>query len=115
MSNSTYDISAQQGSDYSVTLTYKDSNGAAVNLTGYTARMQVRRVASSPYVYLSLTSSSGMTLGGAAGTVAISIPAVALASIPAGAYVYDVELVSAGGAVVKPIVGSFTVSAEVTR
>lgn len=115
MSNSTYDIVAQQGSDYAVTLTYNNSAGSPVNLTGYTARMQVRRVASSPYLYLSLTSSSGMTLGGAAGTVSISISASALASIPAGSYVYDVELVSAGGAVVKPIVGSFTLSAEVTR
>jgi ribosomal protein L2 len=41
--------------------------------------------------------------------------ASALASIPAGSYVYDVELVSGSGAVVKPIVGSFSVSAEVTR
>jgi len=115
MSNSTYDIVAQQGSDYSVTLTYKDSNNVAVNLTGYTARMHVRKVASSPYAYLRLTNSSGMTLGGAAGTVAINVPAAALASIPAGSYVYDVELVSGSGAVVKPIVGSFSVSAEVTR
>ena len=115
MAVSTYDITAQQGSDYSVTLTYRDSNGVAVNLTGYTARMQVRKVASSPYAYLTLTSSSGMTLGGSAGTVAINISAAALASIPAGPYVYDVELVSGSGAVVKPIVGSFSVSAEVTR
>jgi hypothetical protein len=56
-----------------------------------------------------------MTLGGAAGTVAINVPAAALASIPAGSYVYDVELVSGSGAVVKPIVGAFIISAEVTR
>lgn len=115
MSNSTYDIVATQGSNYSVTLTYKDSNGAAVNLTGYTSRMQVRKVAPSPYAYLSLTSSSGITLGGVAGTVTINISAAALASIPAGSYVYDVELVSGSGAVVKPIAGSFSLTAEVTR
>jgi hypothetical protein len=41
MAATTYDILIEQGATYSQVITYKES-GAAVNLTGYTARMQVR-------------------------------------------------------------------------
>jgi hypothetical protein len=41
MAATTYDILIEQGATYSQVVTYKES-GVAVNLTGYTARMQVR-------------------------------------------------------------------------
>lgn len=115
MAASNYDISVEQGTDYAATLTYKDSTGTAINITGYSARMQVRRKAASNNSYLSLSSSSGITLGGAAGTVAIAISSASLAQVPAGNYVYDLELVSGAGVVTKLISGDFIVTGEVTR
>jgi hypothetical protein len=115
MASSTYDIAAEQGANYAATLTYRDSSNNLVNLTGYSARMQVRKTIGSTTPYLSLTQASGITLGGAAGTVAIAISAAALSAIPAGNYVYDLELVSGAGAVVRLISGDFTVAGEVTR
>jgi hypothetical protein len=115
MAASTYNITAEQGANYAATLTYRDSSNVLVNLTGYSARMQVRRTVGSETRYLSLTQASGITLGGAAGTVAIAISAAALSSIPAGNYVYDLELISGAGAVVRLISGDFVVSGEVTR
>ena len=115
MAASTYNIAAEQGTDYAATLTYANSAGTAINITGYTARMQVRRTIGSPDAVLTLTSSSGITLGGAAGTVAIAIPSAALTLVAAGNYKYDLELVSGAGVVTKLISGDFTVTGEVTR
>ena len=38
-----YNATIDQGATWSVTVTYTDSNGAPINLTGYTAAMQVRQ------------------------------------------------------------------------
>jgi hypothetical protein len=115
MASSTYDITAEQGANYAASLTYRDSSNVLVNLTGYTARMQVRKTIGSTTPYLSLTNASGITLGGAAGTVAIAISAATLSAIPSGNYVYDLELISGAGAVVRLISGDFVVSGEVSR
>lgn len=115
MAQITYDISAEQGTDYAVTFTYRDSNAALVNLTGATARMQVRRFVESSSPFLTILSGSGITLGGAAGTVALTISAASLSAVPAGAYKYDIEIVTSGSVVVKLIAGNFLLNGEVTR
>ena len=38
-----YDITIEQGATFRLSLVWKDSSNVPVNLTGYTARMQVRR------------------------------------------------------------------------
>jgi hypothetical protein len=102
----------KQGSTFSRTLTWS-IDGLPVNLTGYTAAMQVKTSYGSPTSVVSLTTGSGLTLGGTAGTIAIEISAVATAAIPAGEYVYDLELTS-GATVTRLIEGPFTVTPEVT-
>jgi hypothetical protein len=47
--------------------------------------------------------------------VTITISAAALSAVPAGQYIYDLEVVLASGSSVKLIGGTFTVAAEVTR
>lgn len=115
MALSTYDIATEQGSNYGSVVTYEDDSGALVNLTGFTARMQVRTYAGSPIPSLSLANSNGLTLGGAAGTVTIAIPAESLSAVRAGGYVYDLEIQSPGGVVTKLLSGKFTIEQEVTR
>lgn len=115
MALSTYDISAEQGSDYATTVTYTDDNGSPVNLAGYSSRMQVRHFAGSPTPVLTLTNGNGMTITAATGVISVAITAAALAQIPAGSYKYDLEIVSGAGAVTKLLGGDFDVAAEVTR
>jgi hypothetical protein len=115
MALSTYDISADQGSDLDTLITYTNDSAVLVNLTGYSARMQVRKFAGSSSSRLTLTNSSGITLGGAAGTIRISVSAAALSQVPAGSYVYDIELVDTTSVVLKVISGQFEVNAEVTK
>lgn len=108
-----YDILAPQGATFSETFTYK-VGGTPVNLTSYTARMQVRKTPSSDTKLIDLTSPAGLTLG-SQGQIAVNISATTMAGVPAGKYRYDLELVSAGGVVTRLLEGVFLVTAEVTR
>ena len=111
----THNFICEQGATFTREITWLDSEGVPVNLTNYTARMQVRATASSASTLLSLTSSGGdITLGGTAGTITIAISATATAAVAAGCYVYDLELVD-GATVYRLLQGDFTVDAEVTR
>lgn len=111
-----FDITINQGATFELTITWKDSAGTAINLTGYSARMQVRETYASTSTVVSLTNGSGITLGGAAGTIAISISATTTAALTAPfSGVYDLELVSAGGVVTRLLQGAATVTPEVTR
>jgi hypothetical protein len=110
----TYNITAYQGADWDRTFTITQS-GTALNLTGYTASMQVREAADSTAYLLSLTSGTGITLGGTAGTVAVAITAAQSSAIPAGSYAYDLELIAGAGSVTRLLQGAFNVSGNVTR
>ena len=104
-----------QGDTWALSLTWNDSAGAPINLTGYTAAMQLRLTYDAVTPVLSLTSTSGITLGGSAGTVALLVDAPTTAAIDAGIYVYDLDLRSGGGVVTRLVQGSVTVTPEVTR
>jgi hypothetical protein len=109
----TYNITAYQGATYDLDMTWR-IGGTAVNLTGYTAALQVKENASSTASVLSLTNGSGITLGGTAGTIGISVSASTMGSATPGNYVYDLEL-NSGGQVTRLIQGGFAIQAEVTK
>jgi hypothetical protein len=109
----TYNIICYQGADWDRTFTITQS-GTALNLTGYSASMQVREAADSTAYLLSLTSDSGITLGGTAGTVGVAITSAQSSAISAGSYAYDLEL-NSGSQITRLLQGSFTVSGNVTR
>ena len=111
----TADLCIPQGATFSRVIRWK-ADGDEVNLTGYAARAQIRPTPSSATTTLSLTTeNSRIALGGSAGTITLSISATDTAALTAGRYVYDLELVSAGGIVTRLLQGVVTVSANVTR
>jgi len=115
MAATTYDILIEQGATFSQVITYKD-NGVAVNLTGYTARMQVRSTLESATTVVELTTANGrIALGGAAGTITLTISATDTAGLTSGRGVYDLELVSGSGIVTRLLQGVATISRNVTR
>jgi len=68
-----HDLFCEQGATFGFVYTYKDGAGAAIDLTGFTARMAIRRGFSGA-IEQSLTTENGMiALGGAAGTVTLSL------------------------------------------
>lgn len=118
------DLDIEQGATFTRVFTWQDAGGEPVDLTGYAARLQVRETHGSLESVLDLSSpSAGLELGGAAGTITLTITASQTADIvvaddgsdtPVRALVYDLEL--ANGAFVKRLLaGAFTVSKEVTR
>lgn len=110
-----YNMVCPQGSTFSQELTYS-INSVNVNLTGYSARMQVREKHTSTSTILSLTTANGgISLGGSAGTITITISATTTAGLAAKEYVYDIELVSSSSIVTRIIEGKFIVTPEVTR
>jgi hypothetical protein len=110
-----HDIAIYKGATFSKVLTWK-SGGTEVNLTGYTARMQVRESIDSDSSFISLTTENGgITLGGSAGTVTLSIAAATTAAYAPLRGVYDLELISSGGIVTRLLQGSVVLHAEVTR
>lgn len=111
----TFAIRARQGATYRRVFTWT-IDGIPVNLTGASARMEVRKKASDSSVVL--TATPFITLGGTAGTVDLNIPAQTLAAIAPrsgeSSYVYDLEIVI-GGTVTALLAGRFFVAPEVTR
>ena len=110
----TYNISCPQGATFDRTFTVSIS-GVPMNLSGYTAAMQVRETYDSTTALVSLTNGSGITLGGTAGTIAVLISSTASAAIADGFYSYDLEITSGGGVTDRILQGKFVVTPEVTR
>lgn len=110
----TLDFTCPQGTTFERTLTYK-ADGTPVNLSGYSARMQVRLNYQSASPVLSLASGSGITISGSAGTIALLVSASTTSAMSPSTYVYDLEIQSGGGEVSRLIEGRFIVTPEVTR
>ena len=110
----THNFTIEQGATFSRTLTWTDEDGAAIDLTGYSARMKVKYHRRDQTALLELTNGDGITLGGAAGTIIITISAADTAAIDWTEAVYDLELVS-GAVVTRLLQGTITVDQEVTK
>jgi hypothetical protein len=112
-------ILVEQGSTWRVVLTVYDEDGDPVDLTGYTARMQVREAVDSLSPVFSLTtpegSPGGITITGPAGQVELLIPDETSTAWTWTFGVYDLELVSPDGDVDRLLKGEFEVDREVTR
>jgi len=110
-------LAIEQGATFRKLLTYKAGTPAvAVNLTGCTARMQIRSAITSPTVLVNLTTENGgIVLGGTAGTIELIITDTATAAITWTTGVYDLEIVFPSGDVRRLVYGTVTVSPEVTR
>lgn len=104
-----------QGSTFSLSCVYKDSEGNPINLTEYTARSQARETVDASTTLWNLVSPNDITLGGSSGEITLTIPATTTANYPAGkTYFYDLELIT-GSTVIRLIQGQIYISPEVTR
>ena len=88
-----------------------------VDLTGYTADMQVRKFVDSTSVLVELSTANGrITINGALGQINLTLTAAQTAALsPADSYVYDLNLTSPSGYVYKILQGTFILNASVTN
>ena len=111
-----HNITIEQGATYRLSAVWKDAGGTPINLTGYTARMMVRRKYSDPAPLLTFTTENGaIVLGGALGTVEVTGLATLTDDLPVKPCVWDIELISPTGFVKRLLEGSATVTPEVTK
>lgn len=110
-----YNIRFFQGDTWTISPIWR-INGVLVDVTGYTADMQVRTDVDSATVVVELSTANGrIVTGGTNGTFTLTLTAAQTAALTAGSYVYDLEVTSTTGVVSKILRGSFTVDPEVTR
>lgn len=114
MSAGALNITIEQGATWELLLTWTIDD-APVSLAGYSARMQARPNHKATALLLDLTEGAGITLGGEAGTITLALSDEETAALPAGNYVYDLELVSPDEDVTRLVEGSLKISPEVTR
>jgi hypothetical protein len=105
-----YNIVAEQGATFNLNFRL-ETDGTPWNLTGYTFAMQVRRSTSSNTTLINITSAT-MTSGG---HVSATVNATTMSGVPAGRWVYDIELRSSGGEVTRILEGRFIVTPQVTQ
>lgn len=111
----TLDITIEQGATFTLDFVWKDSDGIPVDLTGYSGRMQVRKAVGSADAALTLTSPTGITLGGNTGAISVKATPTQTSAITLRTGVYDLELQDPNGDVLRFAEGAATVSFEVTR
>lgn len=110
-----YNMVCPQGSTFNQQLTYTIED-VPVDLTGYTARMQVREKHTSTRKIFDLTTENGgLTTGGSAGTIDIYISDSDTSAATSKDYVYDIEIESSSGIVTRLLEGRFMLTPEVTR
>lgn len=122
-----YNITCQQGSTFSRLLEIEQPDLVAdptgqtyepYDISGYTARMQVRRTIESTTALVTLTTENGGLVinptGETTNHIRIYMSDDVTASISSSG-VYDLEIENADGEVSRIIQGAFTLSPEVTR
>lgn len=87
------------------------ASSGPIDLTGYTAAMQIRPFPNGPVLY---DASGDITLGGVAGTISLNIPAADTATMTWWMGQYDLLLTSSQGISTRLLMGSVTVIPGVT-
>jgi len=106
----TYKMKLRQGATFRRVFTWA-IDGEPINLSGWSVRSQIRKTAASETVVLDLGDYIELDTEG---IIDINIPDSVTEDIPAGKYVYDIELDS-GGETTTLLAGPVEVAAEVTR
>lgn len=119
MSSTIYNPIIEQGADWEVQFVVKSAQtGAAMDLTGFTGKLQVRVTADNSTALASITTTSsadGVINVGAAGLLKWRITGAKTKLFPAGQVVYDIKLVAPDLSVMQPVKGIMTVAAGVTK
>ena len=112
MSAGTYNFNLDQGTDFVLDMVMKE-DGAVKDLTGYSARAQMRKTKNASEVIAAFSCSIPSP---EAGTIKMEMANSTTTDIPAGIYFYDLEIYTGGDAfVLRLLQGQVTVTREITR
>jgi hypothetical protein len=110
-----YKLKIDQGATLRKPFTWKAA-GQPVDLTGYSARMQIRETLEAETMIHELTTENGgILIGDEPGQFTLYISAEDTAGFNFESAVYDLELIAPDGDVTRILAGDVTLSREVTR
>lgn len=112
-----YDLDIVQGQTFHREILWKNPDGTPVNMTGFTARLQIREDYASPRPIITLTSSpvAGLTITALLGKIVLDITAAQSSVFQIRRGVYDLEIDQGGGTFKRLLEGRVDISPEVTR
>jgi len=126
MAAAKYSFTIEQGATLDFQIDWTDDSGSAIDLAGYSARMQIRPQVESDEVYISLSSQlqpdgTGLNLSGSnsaypleSGSIGVFISAYSSSLLDFTKAVYDLEMVN-GNYVTRLMEGYVNLSKNVTR
>jgi len=113
-----WDFTIEANADFDRVLTWLDVNLDPVDVTGYSAKMQVRDIDGALITMLS-TGNGRITLGGVAGTITLHMDAADTAHLlgteTGSPHVHDLLMIDGTGNVTRLVQGEVVVSPGVTE
>lgn len=88
-----YDFKLTKGSKFRRTLLFKDAAGAAMNLTGYTARLRLRAFEDDADALDVSTASGELVVAAAEGKLVLTLSATQVDALPFVSGVYRLDLI----------------------
>lgn len=109
-------IETFKGDSFSRSISFADSTGTAINITGYTLYLTVKASKSDTdaQAILSATVLPAQLSDPTHGIGVISVTATAMAAITAGNYYYDIKYKKGDGTVFTALSGNFDINETVT-
>ncbi len=104
------ELTIERGATFSTTINVEDSNGDAINLTGYTANSQIRK----SYYSTTANSFTATVTGTANGEITLSMTAANTSNLIAGRALYDLLITSPSGEKTRVVEGIVTILPNVT-
>lgn len=96
MSAATKNFIIEQNASFGKSMTYRDKTKKPINLTGFSARMQIRDTAGLMVADLS-TGNGKITLGGVTGVIVINISVAETSLMTFASALYDLKLIAPSG------------------
>ena len=104
-------LTVDQGTDFTMSVDVTDTDGDALNLTGFTVAGQVRR----SYFSSTAVNFTCAVSNATSGIITVSLSGTQSDAMKAGRYVYDVEITNAGGTKTRVLEGQLEIMPAVTK
>lgn len=112
-----FPITVVQAATFSLPLFFVDNDGDIIDLTGWTARMQIRQTIESedPALVDLTTENGGILVDVGAGSMTVIITPYQTSNLEPMSAVYDLFVTSLGGFVQRYLAGIATIQERITR
>ena len=104
-------LTVDQGTDFTMSVDVTDTDGDALNLTGFTVAGQVRR----SYFSTTAVNFTCAVSNATSGIITVSLSGVQSDAMKPGRYVYDVEITSSASVKTRVLEGQLEIMPTVTK